>query len=31
VQDGVTHLVAESFWTPKDLLEPAKVGSRDFH
>jgi error-prone DNA polymerase len=31
VQEGVAHLVAESFWTPKDLLEPAKVGSRDFH
>ena len=31
VQDGVAHLIAESFWTPKSLLAPAKVGSRDFH
>jgi error-prone DNA polymerase len=31
VQDGVVHLVAESFWTPKTVLAPARVGSRDFH
>ena len=31
VQDGVVHLVAENFWTPKRLLELPQVGSRDFH
>jgi error-prone DNA polymerase len=31
VQDGVVHLVAENFWTPKRLLELPKIGSRDFH
>ncbi len=31
VQDGVTHLVADGFWTPRAVLAPAKVGSRDFH
>ncbi len=29
-EDGVVHLVAESFWTPKDLLAAARVESRDF-
>ena len=31
IQDGVVHLVAERFWTPKDLLSPPKAASRDFH
>ncbi len=31
VQDGVVHLIAESFWTPRDLLAAAKATSRDFH
>ena len=28
---GVVHLVAERFWVPKNMLQPALVGSRDFH
>ncbi len=28
---GVVHLVAERFWIPKNMLQPATVGSRDFH
>ena len=31
VQDGVTHLIAESFWRPKIEHAPADVASRDFH
>jgi error-prone DNA polymerase len=31
VQDGVTHLIAEKFWTPKVKAAPASGGSRDFH
>ena len=31
VQDGVTHLIAESFWRPKIERAPADVASRDFH
>jgi error-prone DNA polymerase len=31
VQDGVTHLIAESFWRPKIERVPADVASRDFH
>jgi error-prone DNA polymerase len=31
VEDGVVHLIADSFWTPKDLLAAAPIGSRDFH
>ena len=31
VKDGVTHLIAERFWTPKLDRGPAKVESRDFH
>jgi error-prone DNA polymerase len=32
-QDGVVHLVAESFWDPQARLgvRPASAGSRDFH
>ena len=30
-QDGVTHLIAETFWRPKIDTEPVQVGSRDFH
>jgi error-prone DNA polymerase len=31
VQDGVVHLIAEAFWTPRLGLRPAGGGSRDFH
>jgi error-prone DNA polymerase len=31
VQDGVTHLIAESFWAPRLDARPVEVGSRDFH
>ena len=31
VQDGVTHLIADSFWRPKIETSPVEVGSRDFH
>jgi hypothetical protein len=31
VQDGVTHLIAESFWRPKIECASADVASRDFH
>ena len=31
VQDGVTHLVAESFWRPPIDAEPESGGSHDFH
>jgi error-prone DNA polymerase len=31
VQDGVVHLIAESFWVPRIKLRPATGGSRDFH
>ncbi len=30
VQDGVTHLVADSFWRPRLGVEPRKGSSRDF-
>jgi error-prone DNA polymerase len=30
-QDGVTHLIADELWVPRLNLEPATVGSRDFH
>ncbi|MFU8858651.1 MAG: OB-fold nucleic acid binding domain-containing protein, partial [Deferrisomatales bacterium] len=30
VQDGVTHLVAESLWEPRLRTRPASAGSRDF-
>jgi len=31
VEDGVTHLIADSFWRPKIDTSPVEVGSRDFH
>ncbi len=31
VQDGVTHVIAESMWTPKVKASPATGGSHDFH
>jgi error-prone DNA polymerase len=31
VQDGVTHLVAESFWLPRLDAKPRSGRSRDFH
>jgi error-prone DNA polymerase len=31
VQEGVTHLVAESFWIPRVGQEPQTGSSRDFH
>ncbi len=31
VQDGVTHLVADSLWRPDLDVEPESAGSRDFH
>ena len=31
VEDGVTHLIADSFWRPKIATSPVEVGSRDFH
>ena len=30
-QDGVTHLIAESFWVPDLHQRPAATRSRDFH
>jgi error-prone DNA polymerase len=30
IQDGVTHLIAESFWLPDLGPRPATAGSRDF-
>lgn len=30
-EDGVVHVVAESFWTPRLPRRPAKTVSRDFH
>ncbi|HEX6849818.1 MAG TPA: OB-fold nucleic acid binding domain-containing protein, partial [Candidatus Polarisedimenticolaceae bacterium] len=30
-QDGVVHLIADSFWEPRNLLAPATAKSRDFH
>lgn len=30
-EDGVVHVVAESFWTPRLPHRPAKTVSRDFH
>lgn len=30
-QDGVVHVIADSFFAPRDLLSPAKTASRDFH
>ena len=31
VEDGVVHLVAESFWSPRVSAFPRDGGSRDFH
>src|SRR6185503_2012480 len=31
VEDGVTHLIAESFWVPRLTRSPAEVESHDFH
>ncbi len=31
VQDGVTHLIAESFWAPRVARQPAAGASHDFH
>ncbi len=31
VQDGVTHLIADSFWLPPIRSRPASGGSHDFH
>jgi error-prone DNA polymerase len=31
VEDGIVHLVAESFWKPEVKLVPAATPSRDFH
>jgi error-prone DNA polymerase len=31
VQDGVTHLIADKFWTPRLQERPASGGSHDFH
>ncbi len=31
VQDGVTHLIAESFWTPPITAPQARTESHDFH
>ena len=31
VQEGVTHLVAESFWVPRVSVSPGASRSRDFH
>jgi error-prone DNA polymerase len=30
-QDGVVHLIADSFFAPRRLLAPARTASRDFH
>jgi error-prone DNA polymerase len=29
-QDGVVHLIAEAFWSPRTRLRPPSGGSRDF-
>jgi error-prone DNA polymerase len=31
VQDGVTHLIADTFWIPPVRTRPESGGSRDFH
>jgi error-prone DNA polymerase len=31
VQDGVVHLIADSFWVPEIEARPASGGSHDFH
>ena len=31
VQDGVTHLIADTFWIPHIASRPESGGSRDFH
>ncbi len=31
VQEGVVHVLAESFWLPKVTREPTRAKSRDFH
>jgi error-prone DNA polymerase len=31
VQDGVTHLIAETFWIPRVGTRPESGGSHDFH
>jgi error-prone DNA polymerase len=31
VQDGVTHVIAERFWSPDLDERPAETASRDFH
>lgn len=31
VEDGVTHLIADSLWAPALSLQPEPVRSRDFH
>ena len=30
-ESGVTHIIADTFWTPKLKLQPRTGGSRDFH
>ena len=30
-KDGVTHVIAESFWIPRVRVEVASGGSHDFH
>jgi error-prone DNA polymerase len=30
-QDGVVHLIAETFWAPRGLVSPARDASHDFH
>jgi error-prone DNA polymerase len=30
-QDGVVHVIADSFFAPRQLLAPARTASRDFH
>ena len=30
-EDGVVHLIADSFWIPQLEARPASVRSRDFH
>ena len=31
IQDGVVHVVADSFWTPSLSLQPQTLRSHDFH
>ena len=31
VQDGVVHVIAESFWRPPLSVDPARTASHDFH